>query len=256
MLKTIGNAEMTDQTFTLDQFLSADENLRLLLAAGLARIAEDLTERHPLLDRVQQLRSALVQGTILSRVPAHITFNEPELQELLSFLGGSEYWTLYWEFGDDDCYDLVGEVAVGGDISHFALAEGLDGMEAFVLAQEDAAFVEQLREYVRMWAPSTSDELSVAVVEIPVSWTALDGMVMDGHMLESYLGKITSSSGVSGVMTRGARGDTHSNPVLDEAEYAGVRTLAIDTLRKLEALPKIIADYEASLTDVVRKQAG
>jgi hypothetical protein len=81
-------------------------------------------------------------------------------------------------------------------------------------------------------------------------------MVMDGHMLESYLGKITSSSGVSGVMTRGARGDTHSNPVLDEAEYAGVRTLAIDTLRKLEALPKIIADYEASLTDVVRKQAG
>lgn len=247
---------MNKQTFDPDQFASLDEDLRLLLAAGLSRLAEDLTERHPLLDRVQRIRSTLEKGTILSRVPAHISLDEPGLQEMLSFLGYSEYWTVYWEYGDDDSYDLVGEVAVDGDISHFSLAEGLDGTEPFVLAEEDAAFVEQLREYVRMWVPSTSDELSVAVVEVPVSWTALDGMTQDGQLLESYLGSITSSSDVSGIMTRGARGDTHSNPALEQAEYAGVTTLAVDTRRKLAALPTIIAAYEASLTASVRKQPG
>ncbi len=244
---------MIDQDFSPDQFASFDADIRLLLAAGLSRLSEDLTDRHPLLDRVQRLRSALEKETILSRVPAHVTFNGPELQEMLSFIGDSEYWTLYWEFGDDGSYDLVGEVSVDGDISHFSVASGLAGTGAFVMAQEDAAFVGQLRDYVRMWAPSTSDELSVAVVEVPVSWTAMDGMVCDDQVLESYLGSITSSSDVSGVMTRGARGDIHSNPDLEAAEYAGVTTLAVDTRRKLAALPTIIAAYEARLTASVRK---
>ncbi|MNU42821.1 hypothetical protein D3C71_315890 [compost metagenome] len=247
---------MNKQTFDPEQFASLGEDLRLLLAAGLSRLAEDLTDQNPLLDRVQRLRSTLEKGTILSRVPAHASLDEPGLQEMLSYLGDSEYWAIYWEYGDDDTYDLVGEIAVAGDISHFSLVNGLDGTAPFVLAEEDAAFVEKLREYVRMWAPSTSDEMSVAVVEVPVSWTALDGMMQDGELLESYLGYITSSSEVSGIMTRGARGDTHSNPDLEQAEYVGLTTLAIDTRRKLATLPKIIAAYEASLTASVRKQPG
>jgi hypothetical protein len=76
---------------------------------------------------------------------------------------------------------------------------------------------------------------------------ALDGVVRDRDRLEAYLNLITSPAGISGVMTRGAHSDVHSNPVLEKAEYAGVTTLAVDTPPNLAALPAIIAEYEASL---------
>lgn len=228
------------------------EEDRLLLAAGLARLIEDMTDKHPLLAHVVEMRETLLAGTVLSELPQHVTFNEADLQELLSYLANSEYWTIYWEFGaEDGKYDLIAEIAVGGDISHFNLAEGLVGKGAFEIDDNDLQFVERLRSYVRMWAPATSDELEAAVIEVPVSWTALESMCDDGTVLESYLETITSQSGVYGVMTRGSLGDVHSHLKLGEAEYAGLKTLAIGSRRQLDALPSILSGYEDSLLNPV-----
>jgi hypothetical protein len=231
------------------QFADLSEEERLLFAAGLARLAEDMTDKHPLLAKIERTRASLLAGTVITEAPEHVSFSEPELQEMLSYLAESTYWTVFWELaeGQDGRYDLVGEVESDGDVLTFQLAEGLEGSTAFFLSSEDAAFVERIRAYVRLWQPSTTDELSVSVVEIPISWAALDGVVREGENLETYLNAITSPSGVSGIMTRGARGDVHSNPALEEAEYAGVTTLAVDTPRNLAALPAIIAAYEESL---------
>jgi hypothetical protein len=235
---------------TLDHQISGlSEEARLLFAAGLAKLAEDMTERHPLLATINTTRAALVAGTVLTEIPEHVSFSEPDLQEMLSYVSDSQYWTVFWETSElqDGRYDLVGEVESDGDIVTFQLAEGLEGSTGFFLSSEDAAFVERIRAYVRLWQPSTTDELSVSIVEIPISWAALDGVVREGENLETYLNAITSPSGISGVMTRGARGDVHSNTALEEAEYAGVTTLAVDTPCNLAALPAIIAAYEESL---------
>lgn len=239
---------MNDTTFH-QQFSDIPEESRLLLAAGLAKLAEDITDRHPMLDTITKARASLVAGTILTSVPDHVAFDEPALQEMLSYLSDSQYWTVYWERSEyeDGKYALVGEVSFDGDVATFPLADGLEGSTRFFLSQNDAAFADGIRAYVRLWAPSTTDELHVSVVELPIAWPALDAVIREGESLDSYLARITSPAGISGTMTRGALGDIHSKPELEEAEYAGVTTLVIDSRRNLEALPAIIADYEAGL---------
>lgn len=224
-----------------------DEDLRLLLAAGLMAISEDMTEAHPMLAAVETVRSALMKDTILSNVPLHISFAERELQEMISYLPHTEYWAIYWEPGDYDTYDLVGEVAVEGSITHFGLATGLRGSDAFVLNTTDAAFATKVRNHVRLWAPATSDELHAGIVEIPVPAVELASTMENGGVLEAHLASITEQFDLSGFMTRATRADIHSNSDLASADYVGVTAVVLDTRKKIDVLPGLLSSYEAGL---------
>lgn len=233
---------------TLDQIADLPEEARLLFAAGLAKLSEDLTGRHPLLATIEVITPSLVGSTVLAEVPEHIEFDVAELQEMLSYLSESTYWTIYWEFGEDNSFDLIGEIGLGnGGVSVFTLASGLEGQRGLDLASEDGRFVERIRSYVRLWQPTTTDELFVVPVELPISWAAHESVIDNVFRLESYLQGVIEGSTVSGTMARGAYVDVHTNKALDEAEYAGVTTLAIDTRKNIAALPRVVSDYEDSL---------
>ena len=238
---------MRNEEVDLGKLGELDENLRLLLAAGLSRLSEELTERNPSLHAAEFVRSHLLKDTILSQAPAHVSVDPLELHELLAYLEYSNYWAFYWERGDEGRCTLVAEVAVDASIIHFEVASGLVGTESFFLAPDDAAFVETVRDYVRLRAPSTSEELSVAIVEVPVRREAMDAMVEDGEALEHHIASIMAPSDLTGVMTRGAWGGTHSIAALAEAEYVGVTAMVVDSRSKLDALPGIIANHVAGI---------
>lgn len=240
----------------LDALAGLPEDLRLLLNAGLETMANEMTEKHPLLKTIELVRHSLVTGTVVADAPQHVRFDAADLHEMVSYMKDSQYWTVYWEPARLGRYDLVGEIGSGnGEVLQFELASELRGSERFVLAPADMALAERVRSYLRIWQPPTTDELHVATIEIPVAWDAHEPMMRNSETLEAYVGTIAASEGLSGTMVRGAYCDVHSTEALATAGYSGITTLAIDVPRNIEALPRVIANYEASLAaPYIRRQ--
>jgi hypothetical protein len=227
---------------------SLSEDDRLLIAAALSSFTENMGDGHPLRQRAKAMCAELIAQSFLLEAPKHVRVNEPEFQEFVSYLNQSEYWAIYWEHSQSgDGYTAIAEVAVEGSILHFEIADNLKGAPKLRLAEEDQRFVERMRYFTASKAPEYSEALVVAIIEVPVSWEALEGLATNGEALEAYLETLTKDAGELDLMTRSTFGDIHTNPQLAVMDYAGLTAIVLGSPPSIEALPKCIAEAELSL---------